>query len=454
MEDNNTEVDLSLKNEEFYRRYGREKTVGMYTLGCKVNQYETEAMMELFQQRGYKIVDYNNRADIYLINTCSVTSRSDAKARSLIRKAVRENSGAVIAVVGCYTQTEPEEVRALPGVDIVAGTGERKRIVDLVEHYLKSGERIVSVNDIQKNREFENLSVHKNRNRTRACLKIEDGCNLYCTYCIVPYARGPVRSRPYDEILGEAKELADAGFRELVITGIHVSSYGRDLDNVGLVDVLKGINEIDGIDRIRLSSLEPRLLTVDVIKEMASLSKLCRFFHISLQSGCDATLKRMHRRYTPDEYREIVDNLRKYIHDVGIATDVMVGFPGETDAEFKESYEFVREMNFSHVHVFSYSPRRGTKAYEYTDQNDNKIKDKRNKAMRELAARMKKDFNRRFIGQEMDVLFENNKGDDLYEGLTDNYIRVLTKGNESIRNAILSVKLKELKGLDVLGEII
>ncbi len=428
--------------------------VAFYTLGCKVNQYETEAMMELFQQRGYNIVDYNARADIYIVNTCTVTSRGDAKSRALIRKAVRLNKDAIIAVVGCYPQTSPEAVISIPSVDIVAGTSERNRIVELVEDYLKNGDKIINVRDIRKDREFESLNVHKNRNRTRAYLKIEDGCDLYCTYCIVPYARGPVRSRPYEDVLSEARRLADVGFKELVITGIHISSYGRDIGGVGLAGILKGINEIDGISRVRLSSLEPRLLTEDVIREMASLEKLCRYFHISLQSGSDGTLARMHRRYTSGEYREIVNNLRRYIPNVAVATDIMVGFPGETDAEFAESYDFVREMNFSHMHVFSYSPRRGTKAYGYEDQVDKKVKEKRSRAMRELARRMKDGFNRQFIGETMNVLFENDTGGGLYEGLTDNYIRVLAKGDESIRNTILPVKFTELCGQDVLGEIV
>lgn len=428
--------------------------VAFYTLGCKVNQYETEAMMELFQKKGYNIVNYNETADVYIINTCTVTSRGDAKSRSLIRKANKKNKDAIVAVVGCYPQTSPDEVMSIPGVDIIAGTSEREKIVELVEDYLRKRSKIINVKDIRKNRNFESLNVLKNRNRTRAYLKIEDGCDMYCTYCIVPYARGPVRSRPYEEVLGEAQKLADAGFKEVVITGIHVSSYGKDIGNVGLLDVLKGINEIDGIKRIRLSSLEPRLLTENIIKEMASLEKLCRFFHISLQSGSNATLKRMHRRYTSDEYREIVNNLRRYIPEVGVATDIMVGFPGETDAEFNDSYNFAREMSFSHMHVFRYSPRKGTKAYEYKEQVDKKVKEERSKAMLELARRMKENFSRQFIGKSMDVLLENDTGDGLYEGLTDNYIRVLVKGDESVRNTILPVKFLELKGSDVLGEII
>lgn len=427
--------------------------VAFYTLGCKVNQYETEAMMELFQQRGYNIVDYSNKADIYIINTCTVTSRGDAKSRSLVRRAVRKNGNSVIAVVGCYPQTSPEEVMSIPGVDIIAGTDEKGKIVDLVEDYLKEHSKIININDIRRNRTFESLKVVKNRNRTRAYLKVEDGCDLYCTYCIVPYARGPVRSRPYEEVLNEARRLADEGFKELVITGIHISSYGKDLGDVDLFDILKGINEIDGISRIRLSSLEPRLLTEDTIKKMTSLEKLCKFFHISLQSGSDETLKRMHRRYTCDEYRQIVQNIRRYIPEAGIATDIMVGFPGETDVEFKESFDFVKEMNFSHMHVFKYSPRKGTKAYEYKDQVEKEIKEERSKVMLELAREMKKNFNMRFIGKTMDVLFENITGDGMYEGLTDNYIRVLARGDESVRNSILPVKLAEMKGIDVIGVV-
>lgn len=428
--------------------------VAFYTLGCKVNQYETEAMMELFQQRGYNIVDYSDRADIYIINTCTVTGRGDAKSRSLIRRAVRKNEDAVIAVVGCYPQTSSEEVMSIPGVDIITGTDGKGKIVDLVEDYLKNHSKIININDIRKNRIFESLNVLKNSNRTRAYLKVEDGCDLYCTYCIVPYARGPVRSRPYEEVLNEARRLADEGFKELVITGIHVSSYGKDLGNVDLFDILKGINEIDGIGRIRLSSLEPKLLDEDTVKKMASLEKLCRFFHISLQSGSDEILKKMHRRYTSDEYRQIVHNIRRYIPEAGIATDIMVGFPGETDANFEESYNFVKEMNFSHMHVFKYSPRKGTKAYEYEDQVEKRVKEERSEAMLELARVMKENFHMRFIGKTMDVLFENTSKDGLYEGLTDNYIRVLAWADKSVRNSILPVKLAEMKDLDVIGEII
>lgn len=428
--------------------------VAFYTLGCKVNQYETEAIMEIFQQRGYNVVNYNSVADIYIINTCTVTGRGDAKSRALVRKALKKNENAIIVLTGCYPQAFLDEAMSIPGVDIITGTDERAGIVELVENYMRDRRKIVKVNDIRKNHRFEKLSVLRNRDRTRAYIKIEDGCDLYCTYCIVPYARGPVRSRPYDEIMHEVKRLADEGFKEVVLTGIHISSYGRDIGDVSLLDVLKGINNIDGIYRIRLSSLEPRILTEEFIKEIASLDKLCRFFHISLQSGCDETLKRMHRRYTTDEYRKIVCNLRKYIPEVGVATDIMVGFPGETDKEFEESYMFVKAMGFSHMHVFQYSPRKGTKAYGYTEQVEKRIKEERSKKMIELAEEMKVEFNKRFLGKTMDVLYENVTKDGFNEGLTDNYIRVLIRSENALKNEMYKTKLLSLKGLDMIGEIV
>lgn len=432
------------------------KKAAFYTLGCKVNQYETEAIAELFRSAGYDIVDFDDYADVYVINTCTVTGRGDTKSRQEIRKAKKKNPNAIIAVAGCYAQIAPGEVLGVPEVNIVVGTKNKGELVRLVEELRNSNkDKINAVEDIMKQRNYEEFNTFAHTGRTRAYLKIQDGCNQYCTYCIIPYARGPVRSRKPENIIEEVKRLVDEGYKEIILTGIHIASYGKDLYNINLLDIIKIVHDIDGIERIRLSSIEPTFLTENFIKEVAQLNKFCRHYHISLQSGSNRTLKRMGRKYTTEQYREIVERVRKHINDVAITTDVMVGFPGETDDEFEETYRFLEEISFSKMHVFKYSKRKGTKAAEYPDQVTNAVKEIRSKRLIKLSEECERSFIEKFIGKTLDVLFEQDvKGMKGYvEGLTDNYIRVAVAGDINIRNKILPVKIETIKKDLAIGKI-
>lgn len=421
--------------------------VAFYTLGCKVNQYETEAMMEAFENAGYEIVDYDGYSDIYIINTCTVTNMGDRKSRQIIRRAMEHNPDAVIAVVGCYSQVAPEEILNIPGVKLVVGTNERSRIVELVEEAQKTDKKITVVGDIMEVKEFEDMSIRNYKSRSRAFIKIQEGCQQYCTYCIIPYARGPVRSRKLESILEEVKLLADAGYLEVVLTGIHVGSYGKDFGDISLIDIIEKVHEIDGIERIRLSSVEPMTFDDRFFARLPHLKKLCRHFHLSLQSGCDATLKRMNRKYTTKEYREVVEKLRDIYPDVGITTDLIVGFPGETDEEFEQTVRFIDEISFSGMHIFKFSPRKGTPAAKFKNQVDPRIKDERSKIVSEIARKNKEKFLKRMIGKSFKVLYEQpvDEGSKFYEGLTDNYIRVIAESAYDIKGKIINTELKSVK---------
>jgi len=411
------------------------KKVAFYTLGCKVNQYETEAMAEAFENAGYELVDFDGFADVYVINTCTVTSLSSRKSRQAIRKARQMNDQAVVAAVGCYPQTAKEEVEKLSEVDIVAGTSERGRLPEYVEAFRAGKGRITEVGNIMKKRTFENLNIERYKGRTRAFLKVQEGCSQFCAYCIIPYARGPICSRPPEEVVEEVKRLAAAGFREVVLTGIHLASYGKDLGGMTLMELVKRVHEEEGIDRIRLGSIEPTLLTREFVVEAAGLKKLCPHYHVSLQSGCDETLARMNRRYTTAEYREAVTLLRQYMPDVSVTTDVMVGFPGENDLEFSKTYEFLSEIRFAKMHVFKYSPRKGTPAASMEDQVDGSVKEKRSELVLQLSERCALEFHAR------------------YEGYTENYIRVLTKGNPTLIGMIEKTLLTKCENDYIIGEI-
>ena len=340
------------------------KKVAFLTLGCKVNQYETEAMTELFLKNDYDIVSSDEFADVYVINTCTVTNLSDKKSRQFIRRSRNKNSEAVIAVVGCYSQVSPEEISKIEEVDIILGTDNRNKLVEICEDFMKDKNKVNLVSDIMKVREFEELRIDDVEGKTRAFLKVQDGCNQYCSYCIIPYARGSIRSRKIDSIVREVKRLAQSGFKEVVLTGIHIASYGKDLGDERLIDLIEAIHETEGLERIRLGSLEPTLITDDFMKRLSSLKKVCNHFHLSLQSGSDTVLQRMNRKYTTDEYKSIVGTIRQYMSDVAFTTDIIVGFPEETEQEFLETCEFVKTIGFSKVHVFQYSPRKGTPAAE------------------------------------------------------------------------------------------
>ncbi len=420
------------------------KKIAFTTLGCKVNMYDTEAMTELFQKKGYEITDFNEFADIYLINTCTVTNFGDKKSRQSIRRAKKINPNAIIAVTGCYAQVKPNEVEKIEGVNIIIGTKERNNIVEIIENYSDSTKILNKVSDIMKEKIFEELSVNNLKNHTRAYLKIQEGCNRFCSYCIIPYARGPVRSRKADEIIIEAENFAKNGFKEIVLTGIHVASYGIDLKSTSLIDIIKKIHKIKGIERIRLSSVEPLAITDEFIYELKKLPKICDHFHLSLQSGCDRTLKRMNRHYTCDEYKESVKKLRTVYPDAAITTDIIVGFPDESDEDFKESISFAREIGLAKIHVFPYSPKTGTKAAEYPNQIPANIKNLRSKEMIKTSDELNKRFLSNYVGKTKDVLFEKHIGNNIYEGHTTNYITVHAKSVNDISNKILNVKIEKI----------
>lgn len=430
------------------------KKIASYALGCKVNQYESEAIAELFAEKGYEVVSVEDKADIYVINTCTVTNFGDKKSRQLIRKVKRQNPDAVVAVVGCYAQTAPAELEAVEGVNLVIGTKDKGKIVELTEQYHKEQGICNYVTDIMHERTFEPLSIQKLENRTRAYLKIQDGCSQFCSYCIIPYARGPIRSRNPEDVLAEVHRLADNGFREVVLTGIHVASYGKDRKDTSLLEIIKAVHEVEGIDRIRFSSIEPNVVTEDFAKTMAELPKICDHFHLSLQSGCDKTLKEMNRKYDTEKYRQAVALLRKYLPDVAITTDVIVGFPGETEEDFTKSCDFAKEMEFSKIHVFPYSPKKGTPAAERKDQLQNSVKQERSHTLIAIAENMTEAFLQQHVGKELLVLFERAIEEGIYEGHTTNYIKVHAKSDKDISNSILSVKLTAWDGEIALGELV
>lgn len=431
------------------------KKVAFYTLGCKVNQYETEAMLELFEKDGYEQVNSEEYADVYVINTCTVTHMSDRKSRQYIRRVKKKNPDAVIAVVGCYSQVSPEEILDIEEVNLVMGTNDRRKIIEEIKK-IDASKKVSTVDDIMKVKAFEEIEISQTNGKTRAFMKIQDGCDRFCTYCIIPYARGRVRSRDIDSIVDEVKKLANNGYKEVVLTGIHVASYGKDLKDkdIKLLDVIKQINEIDKIERIRLSSVEPILFTDEFVNEVLKMDKVCPHYHLSLQSGCDETLKRMNRRYTTSEYKTIVDRLRSKMPNVAITTDVIVGFPGETNDEFKETYEFLKEIELSQMHIFKYSPRKGTPAATMENQVDPQMKHFRSEQLLNLSKVNFNKFANKFIGSELDVLFEQNTEGNKFEGLTSNYIRVVVESDKNIQGQILKVKINDVKDEYVEGILI
>lgn len=427
------------------------KKIASYALGCKVNQYESEAIAELFAEKGYEVVSVEDTADIYIINTCTVTNFGDKKSRQLIRKVKRQNENAVVAVVGCYAQTAPKELEEIMGVNLVIGTKDKSKIVELVEAYQQEQGVCNYVTDIMHERTFEPLSIQKLSNRTRAYLKIQDGCSQFCSYCIIPYARGPIRSRAPKDVVEEVKRLAENGFKEVVLTGIHVASYGKDLKTVTLTDIIKQVHDVEGIERIRFSSIEPNVVTETFAKEMEKLPKVCDHFHLSLQSGCDKTLKEMNRKYDTIQYRKAAQILRKYLPDVALTTDVIVGFPGETEQDYAQSKAFAQEMQFSKIHVFPYSPKKGTPAAERKDQLQNAVKQTRSQDLIAISDNMAEAFVKAHIGKMMLVLYERAVGENVYEGHTTNYIKVHTKSEKDLSNVIAQTKIIESDGETAFG---
>ena len=431
-----------------------EKTFSILTLGCKVNQYESEAMSELFESRGYRQVENDDFSDVYIVNTCTVTNLSDRKSRQFIRKSKKNNPNSVVAVVGCYSQVSPEEVKNIEGVDVVVGTTDRNRIVDLIEESKQNNEKINIVKDLKNVREFANTTNFDSNNRTRAYMKVQDGCNRFCTYCIIPFARGPIRSRTIEDSVREARTLADRGFKEIVLTGIHIGSFGMDLGDMRLIDLIEAIAEVDGIERIRLSSVEPIIISDDFMERAVKTGKLCDHFHLSLQSGSNNILKAMNRRYTREDYIEKANIIRKYMPHAGLTTDIIVGFPGESQEDFEDSMKIVKEVGFSRIHVFKYSKRKNTKAAVMKNQIDGNVKKERSEKLIALGEEYQEIFEIENMKTTQSVLFEE-KHDGVYYGYTTNYIRVKAKSHEDLTNKIKKVKILdtgEIANCEVLGD--
>ncbi|MDX9917977.1 MAG: tRNA (N(6)-L-threonylcarbamoyladenosine(37)-C(2))-methylthiotransferase MtaB [Gudongella sp.] len=431
------------------------KKVAFHTLGCKVNQYETEAMEELFAKNDYIVVGEDEIADVYVINTCTVTNLSDRKSRQFIRKSKKINENSVVAVVGCYSQVSPEEVENIEGVDVVIGTSQRDRIVELCQQAAMTDETINIVKPVKTLRSFEKIQIDDVKSRTRAFLKIQDGCSQFCSYCIIPYARGPVRSREYDDILDEAGRLAKAGFKEIVLTGIHVASYGKETKSKSLKDVILGISKIDGIERIRMSSVEPGVIDEEFMEAIVESKKTCDHFHLSLQSGSDSVLKRMNRKYDTAEYMEKVELIRSYMPGAGLTTDIIVGFPGETQDEFAETLNFIKRVGFSRIHVFKYSPRKGTPAAAMENQVSGEIKNQRSEQLINIGDELAKEFHEKFINISLPVLYEDSsRNKNTFEGYTTNYIRVKTPSQKDIIGDIINTELGETDEQFMIGNII
>lgn len=417
-------------------------TVKFITLGCKTNIYESEAMAELFKKNGHEILNGHAQADIYVINTCTVTGVGAKKSRQYIRRAKSENPNGIIAVTGCFAQTEPDVVKEI-GADIIIGNAGRAKIVELAEQAVL-GRKSNLVSDILAEHEYEELPITQTQSRIRANIKIEDGCNNFCTYCIIPYARGPVRSRKIENIIEEIKTLSRHGFSEVVLTGIHIGSYGRDMKEkeIRLIDVIESINSVRGIERIRLGSIEPSVITEDFVLRAKKLDKLCPQFHLSLQSGCDDTLMRMNRHYTAREFKDAVVLLREHIPDTSITTDLMVGFPGETDEEFEKSYRFCKDIGFMKMHIFKYSIRKGTRAETLPNQIPENIKELRSRKMLDLAKNMKEVFYSNYINKPISVLVEQEKSPGLYHATSKNYIDTMIKSDLNIEGTINVIPTK------------
>jgi threonylcarbamoyladenosine tRNA methylthiotransferase MtaB len=433
------------------------KTVACSTLGCKVNQYETSAIERLFAEKGYEITDFDHRADVYVINTCTVTHMGDRKSRQLIRRATRLNPDATIVVTGCYAQTAPGEIMDIPGVDIVVGTRDRAKIAELVEGVSKGEGPLNAVTDIMSADAFEELPPALLQNRVRAFLKIQEGCDNYCSYCIVPYARGPLRSRSMESILEETKKLLDQGYKEIVLTGIHTGAYGKDVSGeLNLAVLVQRISGLDGLYRLRLSSLEPQDVDYGLIDVLASSPVVCRHLHLPLQSGDDRVLERMRRRYTTKHFSNIVERIRQSMPGAAITSDIMVGFPGETEENFKNSLNFVREIGFADLHVFKYSPRRGTAAASFANQVPAEIKEERSKRLMHEAENLRREFISSHVGKKLYVLVEQSRAEsnNLYEGLTDNYIKVVFPAQHSLRGKLVEVLGEKITGDYLTGRII
>lgn len=421
-------------------------SVAFYTLGCKVNHYETEAIWQLFKENGYERKEFEAMADVYVINTCTVTNTGDKKSRQIIRRAIRKNPDAVICVTGCYAQTSPADVLAIPGVDIVIGTQDRIKMLDYIEQYKKERQPINAVGNIMKNRVFEEMDVPSFSDRTRASLKIQEGCNNFCTFCIIPWARGLMRSRDPKEVIRQARQLVQAGYKEIVLTGIHTGGYGADLKDYTLADLLKDLEtHVKGLKRVRISSIEASQITDEMIEVIKNSKIVVRHLHIPLQSGSDSVLKRMRRKYSMEFFAERLNRLKEALPGLAITSDVIVGFPGETEEEFMETYNFIKEHKFSELHVFPYSKRTGTPAARMENQVDEEVKNERVHRLITLSEQLAKEYASRFEGEILEVIPEDKYAEDpagnLYEGYSDNYLRVVFEGNDQMIGKVVRVKM-------------
>ena len=415
------------------------KTVAFHTLGCKVNTYESNAMLKIFNEAGYQEVDFKQVADVYVINTCTVTNTGDSKSRQMIRKAIRKNPKATICVVGCYSQTAPEEIEKIEGVGVVLGTQYRSDIVKYVDEHLETGEMVIKVDNVMNLRKFEDLNIDRFKN-TRAFLKIQDGCNNFCTYCIIPYARGRVRSRQKESVLNQAQRLVDNGYVEIVLTGIHTAGYGEDLDDYSFYELLVDLVKIKGLKRLRISSIETSQISDEIIDLIGSKEIIVDHLHVPLQAGSDATLKRMNRKYTTAEYLEKINKIRSYLPNIAFTTDVIVGFPGETDEEFEETYNFIKQVNYSELHVFPYSPRKNTPAAKMKDQVNDQIKHERANRLLQLSKELNHEFALKQIGKTLKVLFEKRDGEYLI-GHAGDYLKVKVKTADNLIGEIVTIKI-------------
>lgn len=432
------------------------RTAALHNLGCKVNSYETEAMQQLLEEAGYEIVSFHEKADVYIINTCSVTNIADRKSRQMLHRAKKQNPEAVVVAAGCYVQSAAEELKADLAVDVIIGNNKKQDLVPILEEYFKDRTDSSHVIEINETHEYERLSIHKIADHTRAFLKVQDGCNQFCSYCIIPYTRGRVRSRRPEEVVAEVRELAAAGYQEVVLTGIHLSSYGVDFkeeENENLLSLIRQVHEVEGIRRIRLGSLEPRIITDDFAKALASMPKFCPHFHLSLQSGCDETLKRMNRHYTTEEYAAGCDILRRYFDNPAITTDVIVGFPGETEEEFEATKVFLERIGFYEMHIFKYSRRAGTRADRMPEQVPEQIKNVRSEALLLLEKQMSKAYRESFLGKKKTVLLEEKTeigGRAYMIGHTMEYVKAVVPYADDLKNKMTEGVLKEALNDEVL----
>ncbi len=428
--------------------------VAFYTLGCKVNQYETNGMIQEFKAKGYEIVEFNQKADIYVVNTCTVTNMSDRKSRQILRRTKELNSDAVVVAVGCYAQVGKENLEQIQQIDLILGTNQKSKIIEYIEDFLEDKKRNEIISDVMQDKIFDEFGQVTYTDKTRAVIKVQDGCDRFCSYCIIPYARGRVRSRKPKSIIEEITKIAKNGIKEVVITGIHIASYGKDFkEDFKLINLLEQINKIEAIKRIRLGSIEPTLITKEFIDRLKKLEKICHHFHLSLQSGCNETLKRMNRKYTIEEFKQSVDLLRKTYSDVMLTTDIIVGFPDETKEEFNTTYKFLEQIDFYKMHIFKYSPRKGTKAEIMKNQIPSQIKEQRSKKLIKLSERNELEQNKEYVGKQVKVLFEEFKGEYI-KGHTSNYIMVKAKGTSKDINKILNVKIENFDENGLIGKII